>query len=67
MSYAIGGGINLLSIKNGYLYPGSNVGLAFGLAGIPVILVGVCYVLLAVTMPRSNGSYVFISRTISPT
>jgi len=67
MSYAIGGGINLLSIKNGYLYPGSNVGLAFGLAGIPVILVGVCYALLAITMPRSGGSYVFISRTISPT
>jgi len=67
MSYAIGGGINLLSIKNGYLYPGSNVGLAFALAGIPVILVSVCYALLAITMPRSGGAYVFISRTISPT
>jgi len=67
MSYAIGGGINLLAIKNGYLYPGSNVGLAFGLAGIPVVLVGVCYALLAITMPRSGGSYIFISRTISPT
>lgn len=67
MSYAIGAGINLLSIKNGYLYPGSNVGLAFGIAGIPVILVSVCYALLAITMPRSGGSYVFISRTISPT
>jgi len=67
MSYAIGAGINLLSVKNGYLYPGSNVALAFGLAGIPVILVGVAYALLAIAMPRSGGAYIFISRVISPT
>jgi len=67
MSYAIGAGINLLSVKNGYLYPGSNVALAFFLAGIPVILVGVCYALLAISMPRSGGAYIFISRVVSPT
>ena len=67
MSYAIGAGINLLSVKNGYLYPGSNVALGFGLAGIPVILVAVCYALLAIAMPRSGGAYIFISRIISPT
>jgi len=67
MSYAIGGGINFLSVKNGALYPGSHVGLAFFLAGIPVILVAVCYALLAIMMPRSGGSYIFVSRLISPT
>lgn len=66
MSYAIGGGINLLSVKNGYMYPGSNVGLGFFLAGIPVIIVGACYALLAITMPRSGGAYVFVSRIVSP-
>ena len=67
MSYAIGGGINLLSVKNGYLYPGSHVGLGFLLAGIPVILVAVAYALLAIAMPRAGGPYVFISRIVSPT
>jgi len=67
MSYAIGGGINFLSVKNGALYPGSNVGLAFFLAGIPVILVAISYALLAIMMPRSGGAYIFISRLISPT
>jgi len=67
MSYAIGAGINMLSVKNGYLYPGSNVGLGFLIAGIPVTLVAVCYALLAITIPRSGGAYVFISRIVSPT
>jgi len=67
MSYAIGAGINLLSVKNGYLYPGSNVGLGFLIAGIPVALISVCYAFLAITMPRSGGAYVFISRVVSPT
>jgi len=66
MSYAIGGGINFLSVKNGALYPGSHVGLAFFLAGVPVMLVALCYALLAIMMPRSGGSYIFISRLVSP-
>ena len=67
MSYAIGAGINMLSVKNGYLYPGSNVGLGFLIAGIPVTLVSICYAMLAVAIPRSGGAYVFISRVVSPT
>ena len=67
MSYAIGGGINFLSVKNGALYPGSHVGLAFFLAGIPVVLVAFAYAMLAIMMPRSGGSYIFVSRLISPT
>ncbi len=67
MSYAIGGGINFLSVKNGALYPGSNVGLAFFLAGVPVLLVAFCYAFLAIMMPRSGGAYIFISRLLSPT
>ena len=66
MSYAIGGGINFLSVKNGALYPGSHVGLAFFIAGIPVLLVAFCYAFLAIMMPRSGGSYIFVSRIISP-
>lgn len=67
MSYAIGAGINFLAVDNGARYPGANVALAFIIIGIPVILVGACYALLAITMPRSGGAYLFISRTLSPT
>jgi len=67
MCYCIGAGINFLAVKNGALYPGSNVGLAFLLTGIPVTLVALSYALLAIMMPRSGGAYIFVSRILSPT
>jgi len=67
MSWAIGAGINKLSVYNGYLYPGSDVGLGFLLVAIPVVIDAACWAFLAITMPRSGGAYVFISRILSPT
>ena len=67
MSYAIGVGVHAWAVRAGWLFPGSNLAIAYAVSGVPIILVAACYTLLAIAMPRSGGSYIFISRIISPT
>ena len=58
--------VRSISIQN--LVPGiqSFVPLAFLVAGIPAILVALCYAIFASSIPRSGGDYVFISRGFHP-
>lgn len=66
LTHTIGGGINKLLILASYENPGANVPLAFVLAGIPVLMTAIAYTLLAVSMPRTGGDYIYISRGVSP-
>ena len=58
--------VRSISIQN--LVPGiqSFVPLAFLVAGIPAILVALCYAIFASSIPRSGGDYIFISRGFHP-
>jgi APA family basic amino acid/polyamine antiporter len=66
LTHTIGGGINKLLILASYSNPGANVPLAYILAGIPVLATAVAYTMLAVSMPRTGGDYIYISRGLSP-
>jgi APA family basic amino acid/polyamine antiporter len=66
LTHTIGGGINKLLILASYSNPGANVPLAYILAGIPVLMTAIAYTLLAVSMPRTGGDYIYISRGINP-
>jgi amino acid transporter len=49
-----------------FAYPGANLWLAFLLAGLFAAPMIGAYALLAVTIPRSGGDYVFQSRLLHP-
>ena len=66
LTHTIGGGINKLLILASYANPGANVPLAYILAGLPVLMTAIAYTLLAVSMPRTGGDYIYISRGINP-
>ena len=56
----------LLFLTTPYAYPGGNIPLAFAITGIMNAIASVAFVLLAVSMPRSGGEYVFQSRVLHP-
>jgi amino acid transporter len=66
LTHTIGGGINKLLILASYENPGANVPVAYILAGIPVLATAISYTMLAVSMPRTGGDYIYISRGLSP-
>lgn len=66
MSWTIGGGVNWLLVKVSYDNPGASVPLAFLIVGIAAVIASVAYTYLLMTMPRTGGDYVYISRAINP-
>ena len=66
LTHTIGGGINKLLILASYENPGANVPLAYIIAGLPVLATAVAYTMLAVSMPRTGGDYIYISRGLNP-
>jgi amino acid transporter len=66
LTHTIGGGINKLLILASYENPGANVPMAYILAGLPVLMTAIAYTLLAVSMPRTGGDYIYVSRGIHP-
>ena len=49
------------------LFPGANLPLTVAFSIIPSLVVAYVYYLLTVSMPRTGGDYVWISRIINPT
>lgn len=49
-----------------YSFPGGNLPAAVIIAWPLTLLLAVVYVLFAVSMPRSGGDYIYISRTLHP-
>jgi APA family basic amino acid/polyamine antiporter len=66
LTHTIGGGINKLLILASYENPGANVPLAYIIAGLPVLATAVAYTMMAVSMPRTGGDYIYISRGLNP-
>jgi len=67
LCHVIGGGINKFSVTASVAYPGANVPVAFIVAGIPTILLGIVIALMAIAMPRAGGDYIYITRVLDPT
>ncbi len=66
LGHVIGGGINFHSTMDAIKYPGASMPMAFVIAGIPSVLLGVSFALMAVMMPRAGGDYIFITRAMDP-
>jgi len=66
LGHVIGGGINWHSTKDIVYYPGADVPMAFFIAGVPSVLLAVCFALMAVMMPRAGGDYIYITRAMDP-
>ena len=64
----LGAGINVVPFMIQRSVPGIGpwVLLAFLIAVIPAMLAALCYAAMSAAMPRSGGSYVFVSRSVSP-
>jgi len=66
LTHTIGGGINRLMIEGSYTNPGASMPLAFAITAVPTILTAICYTLLSVSMPRTGGDYIYITRAVNP-
>jgi len=66
LTHTIGGGINKLMIEASYNNPGASVPLAFAITAIPTIFTAVAYTLLSISMPRTGGDYIYITRSVNP-
>jgi len=66
LTHTIGGGINTLMIQGSYANPGASMPLAFAITAIPTLFTAICYTLLSISMPRTGGDYIYITRSVNP-
>jgi APA family basic amino acid/polyamine antiporter len=64
----VGVGVNILPFMVQRSQPGIGqwVPLAYVVAAVPAVLAALCYATLVSAMPRAGGSYVTVSRALSP-
>ena len=48
------------------LYPSANIPLAIVISIIPAVIIGITYIIMSISMPRSGGDYVWIGRILHP-
>lgn len=58
----ITGGIPILWAASLNYYPGANWPVAYFIALLPTLVMGVLFTIIGISMPRSGGDYVFTSR-----
>lgn len=66
VSYVICDGFYFFMVQAPYTFPGTNILLSMGIAGIMLSLVALCEMFLTVAMPRAGGEYIHLSRIIHP-
>lgn len=59
------GGVPIFLISLLFLSPGANEYLALALMFIPSVALGAVYTIFGISMPRSGGDYVFVSRGLN--
>src|SRR5580704_5264815 len=64
----VGVGVNILPFMVQRSQPGIGqwVPLAYVVAAVPAVLAALCYATLVSAMPRAGGSYISVSRALSP-
>ncbi len=60
------GGVPILILQYYYVYPGANFELAFLLSFLPTLALAGMYTIFSLSMPRSGGDYIFVSRGLHP-
>jgi amino acid transporter len=59
------GGVPIFLISLLFLSPGANIYLALAAMFIPSVALGAVYTIFGISMPRSGGDYVFVSRGLN--
>jgi len=66
LSYTIGSGINYWSVQAAYWHPGSIIPVAYIIGALPAIFLAYVITEMGIMMPRSGGSYIYVSRVLDP-
>jgi len=66
MCYAIGGGAHRLVWFSTYWYPGCDPVLSSVITSIAALILMFIYAWMLITMPRTGGDYIYISRVVNP-
>ncbi|MEM3622836.1 MAG: APC family permease [Candidatus Bathyarchaeia archaeon] len=66
LSYTIGSGINYWVVQASYWHPGSLIPVAYIIGALPAIFVAYVITEMGIMMPRSGGSYIYVSRVLDP-
>jgi amino acid transporter len=66
LSYTIGSGINYWVVQASYWHPGSIIPVAYIIGALPAIFLAYVITEMGIMMPRSGGSYIYVSRVLDP-
>lgn len=66
LSYTIGSGINYWSVKAAYYHPGAIIPVAYIIGALPAIFLAYVVTEMGIMMPRSGGTYIYVSRVLDP-
>ncbi len=64
--FLVTGGVPIFILTYFSSYPGANFPLIFILALLPTLALAVLYTIFSISMPRSGGDYVYVSRGLNP-
>jgi amino acid transporter len=64
--FLVTGGVPIFILTYFQFYPGANFPLIFLIALIPSIALATLYTVFSISMPRSGGDYVYVSRGLNP-
>ncbi|MDA4121393.1 MAG: APC family permease [Thaumarchaeota archaeon] len=64
--FLVTGGVPIFILTYFSSYPGANFPLIFVLALFPTLALAVLYTIFSISMPRSGGDYVYVSRGLHP-
>lgn len=64
--FLVTGGVPIFILTYFWSYPGANFPLIFVLALFPTLALAVLYTIFSISMPRSGGDYVYVSRGLHP-
>jgi basic amino acid/polyamine antiporter, APA family len=64
--FLVTGGVPIFILTYFRYYPGANFPLIFLIALVPSITLATLYTVFSISMPRSGGDYVYVSRGLNP-
>ncbi len=64
--FLVTGGVPILILEYFSSWPGANFPVIFAIALLPSLALASLYTIFSISMPRSGGDYVFVSRGLNP-